>query len=143
MHNTRRASGFTLIELMIVIAVVAILVALALPSYMDYVKRSKARTAQADLRALSAAAESYRQRKLAYWDEDEGSAADIQAVFNGWNPASKGADFGFSYDADGGSYTITATGTGSVDGCTLTLDASNTSDADGTCWGAVAADGTW
>ena len=35
--------------------VIAILVALALPSYMDYVLRSKVRTAQSDLQALSAA----------------------------------------------------------------------------------------
>jgi type IV pilus assembly protein PilA len=33
--------GFTLIELMIVIAIVAILVALAVPAYQDYVKRTK------------------------------------------------------------------------------------------------------
>jgi type IV pilus assembly protein PilA len=37
-HRTR---GFTLIELMIVIAVVAILVALAVPAYNDYTIRSK------------------------------------------------------------------------------------------------------
>ena len=39
--NTKRNKGFTLIELMIVIAIVAILVALAVPAYRDYTIRTK------------------------------------------------------------------------------------------------------
>ena len=42
MKNMKRVSkGFTLIELMIVIAIVAILLALAIPAYQDYTIRSK------------------------------------------------------------------------------------------------------
>ncbi|MDQ7974852.1 MAG: prepilin-type N-terminal cleavage/methylation domain-containing protein, partial [Rhodocyclaceae bacterium] len=37
----RSASGFTLIELMIVVAVIAILAAIAYPSYQEYVMRSR------------------------------------------------------------------------------------------------------
>ena len=37
----RNSSGFTLIELMIVIAIIAILVALAIPAYQDYAIRTK------------------------------------------------------------------------------------------------------
>ena len=42
MKNVKRVSkGFTLIELMIVIAIIAILLALAIPAYQDYTVRAK------------------------------------------------------------------------------------------------------
>ncbi|MEP6720202.1 MAG: type IV pilin protein [Variovorax sp.] len=50
--KTHRASGFTLIELMIVVAIVAILVAIAYPAYTDSVikgKRAQGRTAVLEL----------------------------------------------------------------------------------------------
>ena len=44
-----RARGFTLIELMIVVAIVAILAAIAYPSYQEHVRKTRRALAQADL----------------------------------------------------------------------------------------------
>lgn len=52
--------GFTLIELMVVVAVVAILVAIAVPSYSDAVRKSKRGQAKADLVELAQRAERFR-----------------------------------------------------------------------------------
>lgn len=44
-----RQSGFTLIELMVVVAIIAILAAIALPAYQSYVARSQSGSALADI----------------------------------------------------------------------------------------------
>jgi type IV pilus assembly protein PilA len=40
-HTKKRSKGFTLIELMIVVAIIAVLLSLALPSYQDFSVRAK------------------------------------------------------------------------------------------------------
>ena len=47
--NSRAVSGFTLIELMVVVAVVAILAAVAYPNYLEQVRKSRRAQAKADM----------------------------------------------------------------------------------------------
>lgn len=60
--NTRRArhSAFTLIELLIVVAIIAILASIAVSNFLEAQVRSKVSRAQSDLRTIATALESYR-----------------------------------------------------------------------------------
>ena len=59
MLNRRKQDGFTLIELMIVVAIIGILAAIAIPAFINYVKRSKTSEAPANLKAMFTGAASY------------------------------------------------------------------------------------
>ncbi|MBO6938635.1 MAG: prepilin-type N-terminal cleavage/methylation domain-containing protein [Deltaproteobacteria bacterium] len=59
MRKRRNNEGFTLIELMIVVAIIGVLAAIAIPAFLNYVKRSKTSEAPANLKALFTGAATY------------------------------------------------------------------------------------
>jgi len=58
-----KKEGFTLIELMIVVAIIGILAAIAIPAFVNYVKRSKTSEAGANLKSLFTGAAAYYERE--------------------------------------------------------------------------------
>jgi type IV pilus assembly protein PilE len=67
----KKRSGFTIIELMIVIAIVAILVALAYPAYSQYVRKARRGEAQQLLLNWSINQEIWRSNNPQYADGDD------------------------------------------------------------------------
>lgn len=108
-------AGFTLIELMIALAVLAILTAVALPSYNSYIRRAKV---PAGLDALSAFATRMEQR---YQDVGNYGADDCAIA----NPTDV-ANFAVSCELtnSGQGFTATATGSGPVSDYVFTIDES-------------------
>jgi type IV pilus assembly protein PilA len=69
-RKSRKAgAGFTLIELMIVVAIVGILAAVAIPSYSDYVTRSRLSEVTHSFDALASAAAEYHAA-MGFWTTD-------------------------------------------------------------------------
>jgi type IV pilus assembly protein PilE len=66
MSSKRDSSGFTLIELMIVVVVVAVLSAIALPSFMDSIRKSRRAEAVASISAIEQAQERWRANNTTY-----------------------------------------------------------------------------
>jgi len=62
----RHTRGFTLIELMIAVAVIAILSAIALPSYTDYMRRGKLAEATSALLSMRTKLEQYFQDRRTF-----------------------------------------------------------------------------
>jgi type IV pilus assembly protein PilE len=119
----KQSRGFTLIELMIVIAVIAILAAVALPSYNDHVLRSKLVEAHANLADLRVKMEQWFQDRRSY---QNAAATGCGVTMPGMPGATQVKFFAFTCVAPTAStYTITATGGTGLAGISFTVNESN------------------
>ena len=107
--NVSMASqGFTLIELMIVVAVLAIVSAIALPAYNGYVQTSREAVLVNNISTIEIFQEDLRLRTGAYLT----NAADAAAIAAGLDWEADGDEPGTTYSiapGPGGSYQVTAT----------------------------------
>lgn len=117
-----RRKGFTLIELMVTVAIVAILATIGIPAYVDYVKRGKITEATANLADMRVKLEQYFQDNRTYLNAC--TAGSSTAV-----PTGKYFIFACS-NLSATTYTVTATGgiaggDQSMTGFTYTIDQAN------------------
>ena len=125
--STVRPHGFTLIEVMITVAVVAILAAIALPSFFDQVRKSRRSDAIETLARVQQAQEQYRANSTAYGTH----FIVVSGRFTGMG-ISTDANAATSFTSAGGYYTITLPASSSG-GYTATATARSSQAKDTRC----------
>jgi type IV pilus assembly protein PilE len=115
----RRAKGFTLIEVMIVVAIVAILASIALPAYQDSVRKAKRGDAKGALMGFANAMERYYTTNTTFTGAASGGGnTGAPTIFSTQVPVDGGtAYYNLTISAATAStYTLTATATGTMAG---------------------------
>jgi type IV pilus assembly protein PilE len=123
----RIQQGFTLIEVMITVAIVGLIMAVAVPMYGDYVTRSRLSEAFTALGAAQPSAEQYWANNRKYEDFDKSA-----------NFPADTANFTYALsNVTTSTFTLTATGIGKMSGFIFTVDQNGTHATTGspTGWG--------
>lgn len=119
-HRSNAAQGFTLIELMIAVAIIAILAAVAVPQYTAYVTRSRLVDATTGLATMRAQMERHYQDNRSY-----DTVGTFVSPCKNANVASRTfGDFviGCTGTLDASEFTLEAVGGGAVNGFKFTIN---------------------
>jgi type IV pilus assembly protein PilA len=127
----RTKKGFTLIELMIVVAIIGILAAIAIPAYSDYTRKSRISEVTNALGAAMSSAQQYRSENNLTpvgWPAGGGEYDIIRNTFGIILPTTYLSGANYTAGSTAAALTITATFTGGqknigggVDGTNVTL----------------------
>jgi prepilin-type N-terminal cleavage/methylation domain-containing protein len=106
MRNLRNSKGFTLIELMIVVVIIGILAAIAIPKFANVSKNAKQAEVSPILKQICTLAQTYQ-------DQNSADAANIGALAGvGWQDPNAKYFGTWSYAAGSAGSSLTAAGTG-------------------------------
>jgi type IV pilus assembly protein PilE len=142
-HSTAPAAGFTLIEVMITVAIIAILAAIAMPSYEQYLRKSRRADAQSFMQEVVARQQHFLLDRRAFGSDITSATTAVPAGLGMTVPGNVSGFYGVVMATDNAvappTFTVTATPSGkqAYDTCgTLTINQSGakTASGTGTCW---------
>ena len=129
----RKEAGFTIIVLLIVVAIIGIIVALATPNLISAIQRSRQSRTMADMRMISQGIEAYQNDHSDYPIVSDGTVdmlnADLQIYIRKYNHLD-GWGEPFTYDSDGIHYTMVSFALGGTETLPRPFGPTNTFDAD-------------
>ncbi len=115
-NSFKKDNGFTMVELLIVIIIIAVLTAIAIPSYIIINNRAKETATETEMNNIAKALEIYITDKHLYPSQDDFpdalKTAEIMTNFSGndtWGIA-------YNYTSDSGSYALESYGLNKVNG---------------------------
>ena len=131
------AHGFTLIELMITVAIIGILAAVALPSYRDYVLRGHLVTLTNDLQTMRVKMEQYYQDNRTYLAVGTTITPPCTSTAT---TVTKPTPYSLSCSSTATTFTATSTGSGVVAGFIYTVNQSDSKTSTvSSAWGGATA----
>ena len=141
--NARRG-GFTLIELMIVVAIIGILAAIAIPNFLRFQLKAKSSEGKTNLAAIRTAEESYFAEYGVYISADPSPATILNNVKTNFSHAVQDQGFAIvGWSPEGGVYFNYAVETATADdGYMASAAADIDNDTDAQRWGYHKASGT-
>lgn len=146
MKSKYKLTGFTLIEVMITVAIVAILAAIALPAYDNYIKKSRRSDAMSSLLKVQLEQEKWRASNVSYTSTitDLGFAAGASNSLEGYYTIAKDTNItvsGTAYQFKATPAGVQAGDTAASGGCGIfAVDqqgpeyTAGDAEADKTCW---------
>ena len=108
MQTPRKQSGFTIIELMVTVAMIAVLSAIALPLYNGYIETSRVGVLVNNVATIEVFEEDYRLRNGVYQPGVFDGVPDADLVLLGWKPQENDGTV-YAIVLAGSSYQVTAT----------------------------------
>jgi type IV pilus assembly protein PilA len=124
-RKSTQNDGFTLIELMIVFAIIGVLVSIAVPNFIGYQARARRSEAFVNLAALARSQQSYLAEEGNYFAAGSFPDPALQGGFGAtamtWTPTAKAAYAGLGWQPEGRVFFAYDVNTGATGACVCTL----------------------